>query len=152
MRRAALILTTLGLAGGTTIAATAGEHVPRSPRINYMTNCQGCHLPDGRGMEGKVPAMRGFLANFLLVPGGRDYLIRVPGVANSTLSDADLAALLNWLVPAMGPSIEIEFKPYSPAEIGALRKRRLQDVNSIRAALIAQMPEARRTPTPHQAR
>ena len=86
--------------------------------------------------------MKGFLANFLTVPGGREYLARVPGVANSTLSDADLAALMNWLIPEMGPSVPLAFKPYSAQEIGALRRNRLQDVNSARAALVAHMPNS----------
>ncbi len=30
-------------------------------------------------------------------PAGRDYVLRVPGAANSVLSDERLAAVLNWL-------------------------------------------------------
>ena len=111
----------------------------RSPRANYMINCQGCHLPSGQGLPGKVPAMKGYLAKFLSVPGGREFIGRVPGVANSTLGDADLAALMNWLIPEMGPSVPMTFKPYSAEEIGTLRKSRLQDVNTARAALVAQI-------------
>lgn len=130
------------IAGLSAFAVFAQPSAPRSPRVNYMTNCQGCHLPNGEGMAGKVPAMRGFLANFLTVPGGREYLVQVPGVANSTLGDAELAAMMNWLIPTMGPSIPGEFRPYSAAEIGTLRKKRLQDVNSMRADLIAKMPRS----------
>jgi mono/diheme cytochrome c family protein len=120
----------------------AQSATPRSPRVNYMTNCQGCHLPNGQGMPGKVPAMKGFVTNFLTVPGGREFLVRVPGVANSTLSDADLAALMNWLIPEMVPPKPSSFKPYSAQEIGALRRNRLQDVHTARAALVAQMPSS----------
>jgi len=31
-------------------------------------------------------------------PAGRNYVLRVPGAANSVLSDEQLAAVLNWLV------------------------------------------------------
>lgn len=134
--------------GGTAAAAAAQSPAPRSPRVNYMTHCQGCHLPGGEGMTGKVPAMHGFVANFLVVPGGREYLVRVPGTANSTLSDLDLAALLNWLVLAMGPAVPADFKPYTAEEVGALRRHRLQDVQSARAALIARMPQDRRPAAP----
>ncbi|MFA6031497.1 MAG: cytochrome C [Myxococcota bacterium] len=138
MRAFALML---GAIGGLAAFASRAEPVAtRSPRVNYMVNCQGCHLPDGRGLPGKVPAMQGFLASFLEVPGGREYLARVPGVANSTLGDADLAALMNWLILEMGPAVSVDFTPYSAQEIGALRKDRLQDVNSARAMLVAQMP------------
>lgn len=96
-------------------------------------------------MPGAVPTMKGFVANFLTVPGGREYLARVPGVANSTLSDEDLAALMNWLIPEMGPHLTTEFKPYTSQEIRKLRRMRLQDVNSARAALVDEMPAYRRT-------
>lgn len=132
------------VAGITTTVSFAQPGGTRSPRVNYMTNCQGCHLPNGDGMVGKVPPMRGFVANFLTVPGGREFLARVPGVANSTLDDAALAALMNWLIPTMGPSVPAGFKPYSPEEIHALRRARLQDVNSARAALITEMSPDRR--------
>lgn len=127
------------LCGVAAIAVNAHPMATRSPRVNYMLNCQGCHLPDGRGMPGTVPNMKGFVGNFLTVPGGREYLARVPGVANSTLDDEDLAALMNWLIPEMGPSVPGGFKPYTAQEIGKLRKMRLQDVNSERAALLEGM-------------
>ena len=127
------------ICGFAALGGMAQSAAPRSPRVNYMTNCQGCHLPGGQGMPGKVPAMKGFLGKFLTVPGGREYLARVPGVANSTLNDDDLATLMNWLVPEMGPAIPSTFTPYSAQEIGALRRNRLQNVNSVRTALVAQM-------------
>ena len=63
----------------------------RQARINYMLNCQGCHTPDGSGAPGKVPSLKNFMGNFVQVEGGREFLIQVPGAAQSTLSDAELA-------------------------------------------------------------
>src|SRR5215207_2278697 len=38
------------------IRAADQSNVSRySPRVNYALHCQGCHLPDGSGMPGKVP-------------------------------------------------------------------------------------------------
>lgn len=110
----------------------------RSPRVNYMVNCQGCHLPDGRGQPGKVPSLKGELARFLDVPGGRDFIVQVPGTANSKLSDADTAALLNWLVVEMGPPRNSVFVPFSTREVARLRSQRIRDASATRAALIAQ--------------
>lgn len=141
MRRA---FTIACLAAALILPMAAAQPPSRSPRTNYMTNCQGCHLPGGEGMYGKVPPMRGHLANFLTVPGGREFLIRVPGVANSTLNDSDLTALMNWLVPAMGPDVPGGFVPYTSDEINRLRRMRLQDVKTLRAALIEQMSADRR--------
>ena len=56
-------------------------------RIDYILHCQGCHLPDGSGVQDSVPSMNGYVGNFLKVNGGREYLIRVPGSAYSDLSD-----------------------------------------------------------------
>lgn len=121
-------------AGGGIAAATAGTG--RTPRVNYMLNCQGCHLPDGSGMAGKVPDMRGHLGKFLQVDGGRDYIVRVPGTANSKLDDADVAALLNWLVVEMNPEMAGHFQPYTAPEVARLRADRFQQVAAVRAALI----------------
>ena len=41
--------------------------------------------------------MAGFVARFLQVPGGREYLARVPGVATAALSDADLAEAITLI-------------------------------------------------------
>lgn len=118
----------------------------RKPHVNYMTECQGCHMPDGHGIAGRVPSMKGELYRFLDVPGGRAFLVQVPGSANSKLSDADLSSLLNWLIPKMGGPAEGAFKPYTPEEVAAYRARRMVDVVNTRAALIARFPaEAPRT-------
>jgi len=129
------------------VAAHAGGIAPnltrngRSAHINYMTECQGCHLPDGSGQKGSVPSMKAELHRFLKVEGGREFLVQVPGSANSKLSDADLAALLNWLIPKMGGIAADGFKPYTPEEIATYRSQRLVDVTGTRAALVAKFDQ-----------
>jgi mono/diheme cytochrome c family protein len=123
----------------TAMAATPGGN-GRSPRVNYMVHCQGCHLPDGRGQAGKVPDMRGALGRFVAVPGGRDFLVQVPGSANSKLNHVDTAALLNWLVAEMGPTPAGGFTPFTAAEVARLRARRIGNVAGTRAMLIARFP------------
>ncbi|MFD0849228.1 c-type cytochrome [Sphingosinicella xenopeptidilytica] len=129
------------------VAAHAGGIAPnltrngRSAHINYMTECQGCHLPDGSGQKGSVPSMKAELHRFLKVEGGREFLVQVPGSANSKLSDADLAALLNWLLPKMGGIAADGFKPYTPEEVATYRSQRLVDVTGTRAALVAKFDQ-----------
>lgn len=113
----------------------------RSPRLNYVLHCQGCHLPNGAGMPGRVPDMRNNLARFLLVPGGRDYLAQVPGVAASNLSDQEVAALLNWLMVEMDASTPSSFAPYTAPEVARLRAHWLRAPGPVRARLL-------RTPRP----
>ena len=93
-----------------------------SPQTMWMLNCQGCHRADGRGSGSAVPTLHGMVSRFLSVPGGREYLIRVPGVATSPLSNASLAVLVNWMFGKFDPDhVPAEFVPYSEQEIASLR-------------------------------
>lgn len=93
---------------------------------NYMLNCQGCHLPDAIGSPGLVPKMKGFIGNFLRVPRGREFIIRVPGAANAPINDEELAELMNWLLENYSKDqLPPDFKPYTAAEVGKFRKNPL---------------------------
>lgn len=132
--QAAALLLVLGAAPGTGRA--------ESPSINYLLHCRGCHLPDGSGTPGRVPALRDRVGRFLAVPGGREYLVRVPGSAQSPLDDASLAALLNWIIREFGPADAAErLQPYSAAEVAGLRSAPLVEVEAVRAVLVAAMAE-----------
>jgi hypothetical protein len=110
------------------------------PQLDYMLHCQGCHRADGSGTPGSIPALDGFVARFLHVPGGREYLVRVPGSAQSALDDAALADLLNWIVRRFGPAEDAAAAAaYTAAEITRIRRPPLVDVDDLRAALVAQM-------------
>ncbi len=104
--------------------ALAADAPPaRSAQTMWMLNCQGCHRADGGGTGGAVPPMPGIVARFLWVPGGREYLIRVPGVATSPLADDSLAVLVNWMLKKFDPeNIPGEFTPYTPEEVSSLRE------------------------------
>jgi mono/diheme cytochrome c family protein len=107
------------------------------PRVDYMLNCRGCHGPDGAGAPGAAPSFRGQVAKFLSVPGGREYLVRVPGTAQSELDDARTAALLTWLVHEFSPGeIPADFTPYTAEEVGRQRRVPLSDVWKTRSELL----------------
>jgi mono/diheme cytochrome c family protein len=121
------------LAGGAVLAAPAAA----DPRVDYMLNCRGCHGPDGAGAPGAAPSFRGQLARFLWVPGGREYLVRVPGTAQSELDDARTAALLNWLLHEFSAAeIPADFRPYDADEVAPLRRAPLADVWGTRNQLL----------------
>lgn len=107
----------------------------------YMLGCQGCHLEDGRGFPQRgVPALNGFVGNFLKVPGGREYLVRVPGAAQSELSDERLADVLNWMLRTFSPAqLPAGFMPYTAPEVGRLRKSPLVEVAPVRAELLRRL-------------
>ncbi|MEZ5560952.1 MAG: hypothetical protein R3E86_20725 [Pseudomonadales bacterium] len=116
-------------------------HDAQRARLNYMLNCQGCHLPDGQGIADTVPTLHDFVGRFLSVPGGREYLVQVPGSANAALDDAALADLLNWLLVTLSPAqLPEHWQPYSAEEVGRLRASPLSEVQQTRAALVARMP------------
>ena len=94
---------------------------------NWTLNCQGCHRLDGTGSEGTAPSLAGTVSKFLTVPGGREYLGRVPGVSTSPLGDADLAELMNWIFWRFDREhMPANFEPFDKDEIGRLRTRPLR--------------------------
>lgn len=125
------------------------------PQVNYMLQCMGCHAPEGEGEPGRVPALRETLVPLASTPEGRRFILQVPGVAQSTLSDGELAELLNWMIRTLGaapPSGGVA--PYTAAEVARYRSRPLVNVRAVREKLIAQLNARhgdsvpRRTPPP----
>lgn len=124
----ALAATWLALNGA---HGVAGEVAPT--QLDYMLNCQGCHLADGSGYPGKVPNLRTSLGPLLAVEGGREYLLRVPGAATAPLDDTRLAAVMNWMIDEFTPTTSRErFAAFAPAEIGRLRAAPLTEVQAAR--------------------
>ena len=111
-------------------------------RQNYILNCQGCHLADGAGFKDKVPKMTDFVAYFLHVEGGREFIVQVPGAANAPINDQDLADVMNWLLRNFSAGqLPDDFIPYSGDEVGKLRKKPMVDIISRRANLIKRIQD-----------
>ena len=115
-------------------AASPGQPVP-PPEEDYALQCMGCHLQDGRGLPGRVPPLLG-LDRFLALEGGRAYLVRVPGVAQSSLSGPRLSALLNWLLQEFGRGAAPDAPPFTPAEVAQLRETPLPNPAQTRRDLL----------------
>jgi hypothetical protein len=111
-----------------------------SPRINYILHCQGCHLVDGAGTPDKVPALKNEVGRFLRVPGGREFLIQVPGSSQSALTDAEVAAVLNWILENFSSGqLPADFIPYTTLEISRYRQPPLANVSAVRAKLMEEI-------------
>jgi cytochrome c553 len=106
------------------------------PDQDYMLYCMGCHGSEARGVPGKIPPLAGSLARFMRTPEGRDYLLRVPGAANSALSDAQLAAVLNWLAMRYPAGQEPEPAPFTVEEVTRARRTPLADVKATRREVV----------------
>jgi hypothetical protein len=136
------IVTRIGLAVTLTLA-WASVAAALAPNVEYALNCQGCHRADGVGTPGSVPPLAGSVARFLSVPGGREYLVQVPGVAQAPLDDMTLAAVMNWMLERFDKAhLPHDFVPYAPDEIGRLRTKPLTDVEGLRRRLLAEIERA----------
>jgi hypothetical protein len=136
MRLAALAART-ALAMG--ILCVSSPEIARAftPEVNFQLQCMGCHRGDGSGQAGRVPSFRRTLVPLSYLPQGREFLIRVPGVAQAPLSDADIALLLNWMVRHMSDvRIGLRFKDYSAEEVHRQRARPLTGVSAARISVL----------------
>ena len=117
-----------------------GVASPQRAQQNWMLNCRGCHGASGSTQAIATPGIAGSVARFLLVRGGREYLVRVPGVATAPLTDDVLAELINWMLWSYDASnVPADFRPYATSEVSALRRNPLRaNVGTVRAALLAQ--------------
>jgi mono/diheme cytochrome c family protein len=136
----------IAAAAGPPPAAPAGVASAQLAWQNWALNCQGCHQPDGTGSANAAPSLAGHVAKFLWVPGGREYLGRVPGVANSPLADAELAEVVNWVLWTFDRAdLPSSFEPFTAAEIGRLRARPLRlEASQVRNELLKKAEESGR--------
>lgn len=127
---------------GFAVAAAAAHGAP-PPAQDYVLECRGCHGERGQG-SASVPALTQ-TARFLATPRGRAYLVRVPGVAGSQLSDARVAALLDWVLRelASDPAAPEGFAPFSAAEVSRSRVRRLLEPRREREEILGEAQDAR---------
>jgi hypothetical protein len=130
------------------LPAAAADYQPGAPletftgaRADFAFRCKGCHGFAGEGTPGHVPRLDGFVGLFTRVEGGRDYLMRVPGVARAKLDDARLAAVLNWMLEVYGgDALAPGFEPYTAAEVGSARRQPLTGARAAtRARLIGEL-------------
>lgn len=110
----------------------------RRALFNYQMFCQGCHIADGSGNK-SVPELKGHIHKFMATQQGREYLIRVPGAANSALNDAELAEVMNWMLQEFGNRDNRNWHPYIASEVAEYRKRPLNETVEYREKLIASL-------------
>jgi hypothetical protein len=87
-----------------------------------------------------VPSLVDSIGRFVRVPGGREYLVRVPGSSQSALSDRDLARVLNYMIRSFGPAdVAADFRPFDAVEVTQVRRPPLSETESVRRALLSAM-------------
>ena len=129
-------------------APVAAETPASSAEQNYVLRCQGCHGAEGRGVAHKVPSLQDSVGKLVRANDGRDFLMRVPGAANSPLTDAELAAVLNWLVVRFGgEELPKPAAVFTAAEVTAARRQPLIGVHRARLEITGRLT-ASGLPTP----
>ncbi len=116
------------------LSAAADDDV----RANYLLACRGCHLADGSGVPPEVPSLRDTLGPLAATAEGRDYLVRVPAVLQSRLSDAKLAEVLNYVLTEFNAdTLPRNFEPLTVGEVTAARTQILADPIGYRQARLS---------------
>jgi cytochrome c553 len=118
-----------------------------NPQQDYVLYCMGCHGAQAEGVPGKVPPLAHALGRYMRTPEGRNYILRVPGAANSVLSDTQLAAVLNWLAQTFNADeISSDTPPFTPAEVTASRHTPLASVLATRRQVVSDLATTGRAP------
>lgn len=128
------------------LAAISAAYAAAAPatdfaRQNYLLHCAGCHLPDGTGSAlNDVPTLHRIPGQFVKVPRGREFLVQVPGIAYSPLTDAEAAEILNWILATYNQEVlPNAFKPYTPAEVAEYRASRPASIMKVRTQVQADL-------------
>jgi hypothetical protein len=109
--------------------------------LDYLQHCSGCHQSDGAGSAANhVPSLPGSVGRFVYTKSGRAFVIQVGGVAQAPISDAAVASLLNWMLPAFDQAnLPADFTPFTGAEVAAARASRPGDIAAARARVVAEL-------------
>jgi mono/diheme cytochrome c family protein len=121
------------------LVSVAGGSAAASPGQDYMLYCMGCHGPEARGVAGKIPPLAATLPLYMRTVAGRDYVLRVPGAANSALTDAQLAAVLNWLATTYPAAEGDPASPFTVEEVARARHTPLANVLATRRAVVQEL-------------
>ena len=119
-------------------ALDAGDAIAGGAHSDWVLHCVGCHTHRARGAgSGRVPDLADGIGWYLRVPGGRAYLVQVPGVNNTGLDDGRIAAVVNYVVEQFaGPSRPADFVPYTAEEVARYRAARPVDITRTRRQLL----------------
>ena len=133
-----LFVASIGFAAGDEFGDDGLSDAARTAaRFDYLLHCSGCHLPDGTGAPPEVPSLRGPMGALVATPEGRDYIARVPEVAQAPLGDDALARVLNWvLLEFNGETLPKSFRLLDAAEVGVARVNVLADPLRAREAIV----------------
>ncbi len=125
--------------------AQAQQVLPQltTPQSDYVEHCSGCHGMQGNSAPADIPVLRDRVGYFMCTAEGRDYLIRLPNVAYSAITDnQELADMMNFVVFGLGGrSAPANARPFTASEVARLRGHALATESLIgaRADVVAKL-------------
>ena len=105
-------------------AASAMMVDPELAQSDFIEQCAGCHGLRGSSIPAHLPELKDRVGYFMCTPEARAYLLRLPNVAHSRLTDnAQLADLMNYVVFVLGgKSAPTGTKPFTAEEVARERQ------------------------------
>ena len=141
MRNSARLVTAAALACavsfGAPRAAEPDNHSPNIPtsaaammvdpelaQSDFVEQCAGCHGVRGSSIPAHLPELKDRVGWFMCTPESRAYLLRLPNVAHSRLTDNhQLADLMNYVIFVLGGnSAPAGTKPFTAEEVARERQ------------------------------
>lgn len=97
---------------------------PELAQSDFVEQCAGCHGVRGSSIPAHLPELKDRVGYFMCTPESRAYLLRLPNVAHSRLTDnAQLADLMNYVVFVLGgKSAPPGTKPFTAEEVAHERQ------------------------------
>lgn len=90
-----------------------------------------------------MPSLREELGRLVGIPGGRDYIVRVPGASQAPVTDQQLADILNFVLTEFNHrTLAKDFKPLTESEVSGSRRNILSDPFKYRAKLWDYSPDS----------
>lgn len=130
-----LVLTGLLLASATNAEPAHGGS--QKARANYILHCSGCHGTGGMGtIEGGVPGFPDSLGYIASLDIGRDYILKVPGVVNTRMSDEEISEVLNYILDEWVGAAGLHF---SADEVSKRRAGPVMNVVAFRREIALQL-------------
>lgn len=107
---------------------------PELAKADYVEHCAGCHGVQGLSAPARLPELRGRVGYMMCTADTRAYLLRLPNIAKSRISDnQQLADMLNFMVFGLGgTSVLPGTKPFTAAEVGYERQFALTSASLVR--------------------
>lgn len=107
-----------------------------SPRVSYVLNCSGCHGMTGEGTPSAgIPTFPGSVGHIADSDIGRTYMMHVPGIVSASLSDAEIAAVVNYVLDAWGDGAP----HFTAEEVTRRRSIPVPDVVAFRRDVVAEL-------------